>query len=262
MEHNMRFSFNKRNKILIGVVVVVLVIGLMNVFQKEVRAFFYWFSSPIQKVLWRAGESTADFFSGVVKTGKLKQEVDQLKLKNQELVWRLENLKNLKQENQVLRQALGLELQKDYRLVLAQVISKDISQDYLLIDKGTRDGISKGMPLITEQKVLVGRISEVYEKFSKVQLLSNKENSFDADFGLVKGAGNFKLFFELIPKEIELSEGDLIFTSALGGIFPKGLLVGQVKKVIKNDVEPFQQAEIEPAFNISEAEIIFVILDF
>jgi len=261
----MKFSF-KKNKILIMVVVIILLVFLLNVFQKEVRSLFYSFSAPIQKVLWGAGDSTSDFFQGIVRVKILKQELDELKLENQELLGQVVALKNLKKENETLRQALGIELQKDFKLTLSHIISKDISQDFILIDKGAKNGIVEGMPVITEQKVLIGRISEVYEDFSKVMLIFHKESSFDVKVndisGIVKGQGSFKALLDFVPREENLSQGDIVVTSALGGIFPKGLLVGKIKEIKKNDVDPFQQAEIELFFDISRTETLFIILDF
>jgi len=278
----MRFS-SKKNKVLIIVVVVISAIFLLNFFQKDVRSFFYCISAPIQKVLWRAGERTSDFLGGITRVKILKQELDELKLKNQELTAQVVVLKDLKKENKTLRQALDLEFQKEFKLTLAQIISKDISQDFILIDKGSKDGISKNMPVITQQKVLVGKICEIYKNFSKVMLVSNKESSFDAKIfkkepsslkelgslnsekdisGVVKGQGNFRILFDLIPREENLSEGDIVITSVLGGIFPKGLLVGKIKEIKKSDVEPFQQAGIEPFFDISQTEILFIVLEF
>jgi len=259
---------SKKNKVLIIVVVVVLIIFLLNFFQKDVRSFFYSISAPIQKVLWRAGERTSDFLGGITQVKILKQELDELKLENQELTAQVVVSKDLKKENKTLRQALEIGFQKEFKLALAQIISKDISQDFILIDKGSEDGISKNIPVITQQKVLVGKISEIYKNFSKVMLVSNKESSFDAKIqkeekdisGVVKGQGNFRILFDFIPREENLSQEDIVITSALGGIFPKGLLVGKIKEIKKSDVDPFQQAEIEPFFDVSQTEALFIIL--
>ena len=261
----MRIDFNKINKkrrVLVGVVTVVLAIVLLNVFQKEVKGFFYYISSPVQKIFWGAGEGSADFLEGIIRTGNLKNKLNELTLKNQELIAKIISSEALEKENEVLREALGIGLQKEFKLALSQVIGKDISQDFILIDKGVRDGLLKDMPIITEQNVLVGRVSEVYDRFSKVMLISHKDSSLDAGFGIVRGRGNFNLLFDLIPREQEIFQGDIVVTSGLGNDFPKGLLVGQIKEVKKSDVEPFQQAEIEPAFNISQLKKVFIILDF
>ncbi len=259
---------SKKNKVLIIIVVVILIIFLLNFFQKDIKSFFYSVSAPIQKVLWRAGDRTSDFFGGIVRVKILKQELDELKLENQELTAQVVALEDLKKENKTLRQVLEIGFQKEFKLALAQIISKDISQDFILIDKGSDDGISKNMPVITQQRVLVGKIGEIYKNFSKVMLSSNKESSFDAKIqkeekdisGVVKGQGNFRILFDFIPREENLSQEDIVITSALGGIFPKGLLVGKIKEIKKSDVDPFQQAEIEPFFDVSQTEALFIIL--
>ena len=121
---------------------------------------------------------------------------------------------------------------------------------------------------MTQQKVLIGKIDEVYENFSKVQLISNKKSSLDGKIlggeiqGLVKGAGNFKVSFDLVPQYEEVKEGELLTTTALGGVFPAGLLVGHVKSVKKSDIEPFQQMEISPSFNITQLDYLFIITNF
>ena len=134
----MKFSFKKR-RLLIGIFVVALVIFLLNSFQKEVRTFFYSISAPIQKVLWRAGDETSDFFKTIVKIKNIKNERDELRLKNRELLAQITISGKLKGENEVLRKALGIGLQKDFKLTLSQIIGKDISQDFILIDKGFKD---------------------------------------------------------------------------------------------------------------------------
>lgn len=260
--------FFKKNKIWIGLIVLVLIFVLLNVFQKEVRGFFYSVSAPIQKVFWKAGDSTSDFFLGIFISGNLKERVDQLEANNQKLLSQVVSFKEFEQENQTLKKVLELELQKEFELSLVQIIGKDISQDFILVNKGEKDNILKDMPVITEEKVLVGRISEVYNKLSKVMLISNKESLFDAKkpgsliSGVIKGMGNLSLFFDLIPNEAEVAKGDLISTSSISGIFPEGLLVGKIKAIRKSDVESFQQAEIEPYFDLSSVEDLFIITKF
>jgi rod shape-determining protein MreC len=256
----------------IGIIAVLLlaffVVLNLTDFSKEVKNFFYLISSPIQKTLWKAGGEVSDFFEAISETKNLKKENEELKLKIQELLAESATLKELKEENKILREALEIGLEKEFKLTLAQVVGKDISQDSILIDKGLADGILKGFPVITQQKTLVGGISEVYENFSKVMLISNKESSFDVKIqekdieGVGKGKGSLRLFLEFVPKEKEIKEGDLVITTALGGIFPEGLLVGQIKKIKKSDIEPFQQAEIKPAFNLEELESLFIVTEF
>ena len=297
-------------KLKIGAKLVLLIIFLvilnLTPVSKRVKNFFYFISSPIQKSFWRAGDKVSDFFETVANIKNLKKENEELKLKIQELLAKNAKIPELEKENKDLREALEIGLEKEFKLILAQVIGKDISQDSILIDKGLKDGVTNNLPVITQQKSLVGKIGEVYENFSKVILISNKGSAFNAQIsrvdeaaavssptellrsksegkeesaalfvpanarvgeeglaedisGLVKGKGNFQLFLDLVPKEKEIKEGDLIITSSLGGVFPKGLLVGQIQKIKKSDIEPFQQAEIKPAFEIKELEAVFII---
>jgi len=262
----------KKNLFSLTIIIIIglLLIFSLNFFQKEVKGFFYFISSPIQKTLWRAGDRVSDFFELITEIKNLKREKEELKLKIQELIAQNLSLKELEKENKVLREALGIGLEKEFKLSLAEVVSKDISQDSILINKGSKDGITENCPVITQQKTLVGKIGEVYENFSRVILISNKESSFDAKIsdpendisGVVNGKGNLQLFLDFVPQEKEIKEGDFIVTTSLGGIFPKGLLVGQIGKVLRSDIEPFQQAKIRPAFDIRELETVFIITDF
>jgi len=124
------------------------------------------------------------------------------------------------------------------------------------------------MPVVTEQKILLGRISEIFENFSRVILISNKESSFDAKVsgtdvtGIARGRGGSKIEFDLVPQDKALEVDDLVVSSSLGGIYPEGLLAGVVSKVSRNDVTPFYKAEIVPLFDLQKTVAIFVILNF
>jgi len=260
-------------KLKIGIIVVLLiaffVVLNLTAISKGIKNFFYLISSPIQKTLWRLSNNLSDFLEAISNINKLKKETEETRLQNQELLKELVTLKEIREENKILREALDLGLEKEFKLQIAQVISKDISEDSLIIDKGSKEGIEEGLPVISQQKVLWGRISEVYPNFSRVMLISNKESSFDAKIvneeeiqGVVKGKGNLKIIFDLIPQEKEIEEGNLLITTSLGGIYPEGLLIGLVKTIKKSDIEPWQQAEIQPFFDLSEAEILFIIIEW
>ena len=231
------------------------------------KNFFYFVSSPIQKKLWEVGDRTSNFISAIADTQNLKRENEELKFKIQELVIENISLRELEKENENLRTALNIGLEKEFKLAIAQVIGKDISQDFILIDKGSKDGILKGLAVITPQKVLVGKISEVNDSYSKVMLVSNQESSYGVEtvntqiLGEAKGEGNFQLLLDLIPLDVEIKKGDLMITTSLTGI-PKGLLVGEISEVKKIDVEPFQQADIKPAFDIKDIDRLFIVLSF
>ncbi len=237
---------------------------------KEVKNFFYLRSAPIQNIFWEAGVRASGFFEFVIEMKHLKEENEGLKLKVQDLLVENEVLKDLKEENEILRKALEMGLEKEFQLMLVRVrvTEKDIAQDFVSINKGSQDGISEGFPVITQEKVLIGRVSEVYKNFSKVLLISHSQSSFggkvaDSEIlGMVKGRGNLRVALDLISKEEEIREGDLVVTSALGGVFPFGLLVGEVNRIEKADPELFYWAELSPFFNIGELGKVFIILNY
>lgn len=262
----MRF-FSKRSKVLVFILGVMIILSL-NFFQTEVKGFFYTISAPIQMGFWRAGDNVSDFFEALYNLNDLKTANDESQKVIQELLSEKASLAELKKENEILRDALQIGLQKDFQLAFVEVIGKDIGQESILINQGLKDGLSLGMPVITQNRVLLGRISEVFEHFSRVNLISSQNSVFDAKVsgtdmtGVVRGKGNSKIDFDLVPQEKFLQVDDLVISSFLGGIYPEGLLVGKIKEVSKNDVSPFYQAEIDPFFDIQEISSVFVILNF
>lgn len=265
--NNIKLEQKNIKKIIAALVLLVIIVVLnFTGFSKDIKNFFFLISSPFQKSFWQLGKNVSDFFAGILETKILKKELDNLRFKNQELLSQIVVLEELKKENEFLREALVLGLEKELRLMLVQITSKDISQDSILINKGEKDGVLEGLPVITGQKVLLGKIGQVYDNFSEVILISNKRSSFDAKipgeeiYGIVKGKGKSELYFDLIPKAQEIFEGDVIITSVLGGVYPQGLLVGEIKTIRKLDTDPFQTAEISPFFNIKNLDYLFVII--
>ena len=258
---------SRRNKLLIKIVLIVLVIFALSFFQKPLKTFFYSVSAPLQKPLWKIGESSSEFFHKIIGTKDTEGRIDDLSLKNKELLAKIAFLNEVKEQNKFLRESLNVNTEKEFKLTLAEIIGKDISQDFIIINKGSQDNIAEKMPVITKEKILLGRISKVYDNFSKVMLISNEKSSLDAKiqekdaFGLIEGKGNSKIWLDLVPHDKEISQGDLIITSSLGGIFPSGLLVGEIAEIRKDDTEPFQQAEIKSKFNLKEINLLFVITE-
>jgi len=255
-------------KIILGIIVFSLIIVFFNIFQKNTRNFFYLISSPIQKIFWQIGDKTSDFFEIIINIKGLKKEVNELRAENQELLYKIISLEELKKENEGLKQALNVGLEKEFELEFAKIIGKDITRDYVLINKGLEDGIKNGFPVISSQKTLLGRVDEVYENFSRVILISDAKSAFDAKvqnkeiYGVVKGKGNLNIFFDLIPLKSEIETGDVLITSTMEGVFPKGLLVGTIKEVKKGGAKPFQTAEIESFFNLKEIDSVFIITNY
>lgn len=238
---------------------------LAFVFQNNLKETIYTIFFPFQEKIWRFSQKMRSLIFSFSLIEELKKENEILKKENQELKFQLLNLLDLKQENEKLRKSLNLGVEKEFELVLAKMASKDIFENTFLINKGSNHGISEGLPVITSGKVLVGRISKVYKNFSKIELISKENFSFDVKIGEGKilakatGMGDFKLKISLLPLEFEPREKELVFSSSLGGLFPDNLLIGELKEVKKLPLENFKEGEVELFFPSENLDYLFVI---
>ncbi|MCP6718521.1 MAG: rod shape-determining protein MreC [Patescibacteria group bacterium] len=261
------FSSNSSSKtgIVIFLIIVAFVLNL-SFTSKSIKGFFYSISEPIQYWLWEKGIKSSDFFKSILNSQNLKKENDFLKFENQKLISENILLEELKTENQLLKTALDLDLEKEFELDLVDIIAK--TNDYLIINKGYEQDVDIAMPVITENKVLVGKIVELFQNTAKVELLSSKNSSFDVEilkkdiYSLAKGEGDFEIILDLIPNQENIETGDKVITSSLGGNFPKELLVGSVDSIKKSDVTAFQEIKVKPSFNLSTTKTLFIIKNF
>jgi len=155
------------------------------------------------------------------------------------------------------------------RYVAAAVIGRDPSPflHYVIINRGSDDGLRKGMPVVTQQG-LVGQIAAVTAGGSRVQLINDPGATVNVLLqqseteAVLTGDITGELNLELIPQSATVQSGDLIMTSGYGGSFPANLLVGQVSTVRSNAYDLFQSASVQPAVDFSQLEIVLVIINF
>ncbi|MBU3918336.1 rod shape-determining protein MreC [Patescibacteria group bacterium] len=254
-----------KNRIILFFIILLITI-LVLVFQVSIRSFFYTISEPVQQWLWQKGKNSSDFLDGLFSFSTLTKENQFLKEENKELLSKIVDLEDLRQENEELRIALDLGLADDYEFIETRVFSINLEQDFILVNKGKQDGVEKGMAIIDFHNVLIGRVEEVYANQSKVFLVSNNNIKFSIEIegekinGLAKGNGNGEMFLDLVPKEEELIRGALITTAGLEADFPQGLLVGRIGDIEKTDLAPFQKANIELLSDVRKQNNLLIIL--
>jgi len=257
-------------KYIITILILVIVFTGLNLTGVigDVKNFSYNLFASTQKIVWQEGAKKLNFVNSIFEAKDSQDRVEELIKKNKSLRAELIKLQNLKEENEELQNALDIELEKEYKLEFSQIISKNVGGDYILIDKGREDGILKDQPVVTSEKVLCGKIDEVYDNYSKVMLISNKKSVFSAKLegkeieASAKGQGEDRLKLNLIPKEIEIGKGDMVYTSQLGGLYPEGLLIGTIKNCNSYDLEPYKEAEVELDCKIGYLENLFILKDF
>ena len=149
----------------------------------------------------------------------------------------------------------------------AEIIGKDPSLWFrtLTINRGSSDGVQKGMPVVTVEGV-VGQVLTSSPNYSKVLLATDPNSAIDVITqntrvqGIVKGLGREAFALHYVLKSAEVEKADYVLTSGLGGVFPKGLMVGKVSDIQKSRRGMFQNIEIEPAVDFTQLEYLIIIM--
>lgn len=210
--------------------------------------------------------SVGQLFNTYSENRALKQQVNDLaqtKVRDQTLA----------HENKQLKQELKLNKSlTDYNTVTAAVLMRTPSawQKQLVINKGESNGIKKNMPVMSGSG-LIGRIAEVNKTNSKVELLSNTNDasnrfaiSLDASGKTINGiitgynAATGELIMGQVTSKAKIKTGTKVATSGMGGVTPKGLYVGKVSRVGKDDYGLAQKIYIRPAADFNDINIVTV----
>ncbi|HSB89319.1 MAG TPA: rod shape-determining protein MreC [Anaerolineales bacterium] len=200
----------------------------------------------------------------------LREENDQLQAQVSALQQEIIALREQAAQADILAALLGYARgQPESRYLAVNVIGRDVSPFIrsVWIGRGSDAGLLRGMPVVTERG-LVGRIAEVHATVSRVQLITDPATEVNVRLqtsradGALRAQVNGELWVDLIDQAAEVTPGELVLTSGLGGAFPPEVPVGQVLTVRKRDFELFQQAVIQPSVDFENLEIVLVITNF
>ena len=205
------------------------------------------------------------------------QDLTRLRQRNTELeaeVSRLESqiidLQQQLSETRILSALVDFaRVHPENRYLAASVIGRDPSPflQYVIIHRGSDDGLRRGMPVVTQQG-LVGRISKVTAGAATVQLISDAAAKVNVRIepsraqALLQGQITGEVSLDMIPQAAKVQVGDLVLTSGLGGNYPDNILIGQITGVRRRDYDIFQQASVQPVVDFSQLEIVLVITNF
>jgi len=223
-------------------------------------------TAPFQKLIRQAINSTKDFWTNYFylvdvrrENRQLKREIDSFKRENsqyKELLATQERLRKLLQFKEVIHRPV----------VAAQVIGLDPTGWFksVIIDKGKDAGLKWDMPVVNASGV-VGRIVSVSNSYAKVLLIIDQNSALDCltqrsrDRGMVKGTSGHVCKMDYMAKSSGAVVGDLVITSGLGGVFPKGLPVGEISSVKEGDGKLFKEIDVRPCVDFSKLEEVLVI---
>ena len=249
---------------------IILIFGLLNLFN-PIRDVFQVFSAPIQFGLRRSAIGLKDAASFFKNLNSIRKENLELLEENLDLKSIVVDLKRAEEENTRLRVQLDLKnsAQFDKNLLLAQAMGnpKDPTGTSLMLDKGSRHGISSGDNVIIGN-FLLGIVTEVSGERSVVNLVispevsltvKNAEPDSNAE-GIAKGElGTSITVSRLLPGE-KISQGDYFITTGKDGRFLPGLTVGTVSDVSFQSADPLMTARLKPLIDFSRVDKVFVIL--
>lgn len=258
----------KLTKLIATVLVCVLLVflnpkGIFN----PARTLFWTASYPFQKTFYIISQKTRNTFEFLGSISDLKAENENLIKENNNLVGELVGLKDVKKTNENLEEQLKLIPKNKYDLEASYVIGQDPQKlgSWIMIDKGSANGIAPDMPVIVGEGILVGKTSEVYPYSSKVELLTSASSSVNAlDIetgakGLVRGEYGLGIVLDMVEQSEVLNVGDMVITSGLGGNVGRGLYIGAITQIKTSDDRLFQEAVISPRIKYSKLDVVFVI---
>jgi len=157
----------------------------------------------------------------------------------------------------------------EYTYKAATVIGRDPSPflRYVIINVGSNDGIRAGMPVVTDQG-LAGRVDAVLAEAARVQLITDPASAINVQLqasnteAMLIGSVTGDLSLDMISQDANVTPGDVVLTSGLGGEYPPNLLVGQVISVRKLATELYQQASIQANVDFNRLQYVLVITNF
>jgi rod shape-determining protein MreC len=183
----------------------------------------------------------------------------------------------LEEENLQYREALVesgrlqriAEMRTDFEAPMrpAQVVGQDVSPWFrsVLVDRGNSDGVRSGMPVLTESGV-VGLVTATSPHAGRAMLLLDGQSAVDVLVqrsrarGIVRGDGSDGLHFEFFVRGDDVQVGDVVITSGFGGVYPKGLRIGEIVEVEPPGERLLQRARLRPAVDFGRLEQVFVLL--
>ncbi len=209
-------------------------------------------------------EATARWFAGLSVN---REELQTLRAQNAEMRQALATAEEQRQENARLRALVKLPDALKTGSVAAHVIGRptDSWEGTILVDRGSADGVKTGTPVIAAEG-LIGQVSVVAPHSSKVRLITDQSSGVSVlvqstrSPGVVRGSVEGKLTLEFYAGAEPPKPGDVLITSGLGGAYPKGLVVGDVAKVVSGGAGMPPNVEVASRVRIGEIEEVLLMV--
>lgn len=216
--------------------------------------------SPIQITFLKFGQNVSNFFSFLTFWKSGSSKISYLEQRVRELTVEAEKVKRLEEENESLRLQIGVPVSKTAKMVMVNVVGNSSN---FLIDKGEKDGIKEGMPVVSKD-IIIGKISKVSLNRSNVLVLTDPSSKITAVTSKTKAKGiavgqfGSGVVLDKVVSEDTLNKGDVVVTSGEDGL-THGLIIGTITEVLKQDTGVFQSAKVSMMLDLSKLNQVFVI---
>lgn len=230
--------------------------------------------NPIQKLTGAIAQKVDWFSSSFASAGAYKNENDRLKEKIAEYESQLADYDEMKRKLASYEKMLDIKEQNpDFVLENANIIGTDSADIFssLIIDKGTLDGVAVNDPVISGN-YLVGVVKKVNESYSVVQTILNPKINVSAIESKTRESGyvttnitrqeSGKCILAGLDRSTAVSPGGIVMTSGIGGIYPKGLIIGTVSQLLESEYDISCYAVVTPGAELESIEDVFVITSF
>jgi rod shape-determining protein MreC len=220
---------------------------------------------PVQKAVAFPADLVRDAWSHYVALVRTREENQSLR----------RELARLAEENLQLREALVARLERiaemreefEVPMLPAELVGSDVSPWFrsVLLDRGQTDGVRSGMPVISEDG-LVGLVTATSRSAARTMLLLDRQTAIDGTVqrsrarGIVRGRGDDELEFEFVARGGDVQVGDVVMTSGLDGVYPKGVRIGAVASISEPGSKLLRTARLAPAVDFGRLEQAFVML--
>jgi rod shape-determining protein MreC len=234
-----------------------------NVIERGVMNIF----APLLKPVAYVSGFVEDIWDGYISLVNVRRENATMNSTIKELTSRLVAGDEALLENQRLENLLKMKGSIKPPTVGATVVGEDVSSWFrtLVINRGASDGLLAGMAVVAADGV-VGQVVKVASDTSRVLLLTDHASGISATIqrsrarGVVKGKGEGLCSLDFTTREEDVKVGDLVVTSGIGGVYQKGLPIGEVTIVKRGQYGIFQSVTIRPIVNIAHLEEVLVVL--
>jgi rod shape-determining protein MreC len=224
--------------------------------------------SPFQKASTFVIRTVQGVFQGYIFLVHLQKENVMLKQRIAQLEKENHEMREMALAHERLKRLLQFREKIPLSVVAAKVIGQDPSSWFksVTINKGEKDGVRQGMAVIAPEGV-IGQILKTAPYHSTVLLLTDYNSAIDSIVqrtrakAIVEGKGENRCQLKYLLRTEEVAAGDIVVTSGLGGNFPKGLMVGEIRSVDKKGHGVFQYAELVPSVDLTKLEEVLVIME-